>query len=173
MSATKVFSDDTIALLNARGDNATLVNGYRSVLNTSYMSVGSSDSEATVMIPDTIESVETLEFLEFRPEVAQRIYDDYQRSCNNNPERADIFYSARDSVNSIQGDAFNENDDWAGIIDRIGMSTDFKRRIMDPDPNFTRMRLTGNAKGWIIEAMTMRMEFLKSFNSLVKNRLRR
>jgi hypothetical protein len=124
------------------------------------------DSQATVAIPDHLESIETLQFLELRTETAQLVWDQFNQTKSQFPERADIFYVARDHVLSVQGDAFSENDDWSSIMDRIGLTSNYQARVMDPAYN--HMRLAGSAKHWAIEMMTMRMEFLYSIDNFIK-----
>ena len=60
-ASLKVLSMQTIQILHARGE-AGLQGGYRAVSNTSYATADSLDFEATVLIPDEINSIETLRF---------------------------------------------------------------------------------------------------------------
>jgi hypothetical protein len=129
------------------------------------------DSQATVEIPNELESVETFQFLEFRPEAAKLAFDGFLQRRSQFPDRADVLSSARDHIMSIKGDAFSQTDDWIGVMDRIGLTTGYQSRVMDPD--YSHMRLTGSAKHWAIEMVTMRFEFLSSLDTFIKNHAQR
>lgn len=73
-SSLKVLSAPTINILRARGEGIQH-GGYRAVSNTSYANADSLDSEATVMIPDELESLETLQFLRFNHTTAVIIWE--------------------------------------------------------------------------------------------------
>jgi hypothetical protein len=161
------LSEQSIQILRNRGDDARLQNGFRSVSNTSYLSEDSVDSQATVEIPDKLESVETLEFLELRPEVAQHVFNSFLQQKAEFPHWASIDGAARDHVRSIQGDAFYLHDDWSDVMSRIGLTANFQKRVMDPE--YTHMRLTGSAKHWAIEMINMRFEFLFSLDNVIKS----
>lgn len=162
------LSEQSIQILRSRGDDCPLQNGFRYVKNTSYLSQASIDSQATVAIPNELESVETLQFLELCPEAAQFVFNNFLLQKAQFPDRADILSSAIDHVESIQGDAFSEaDDDWIDVMNRIGMTSKYQIRVMDPD--FSDMRLNGSAKHWIMEMMKMRFEFLDNFDKVIKN----
>ena len=51
-------------------------------------------------------------------------------------------------------------------MNRIGLTSNYQARVMDPA--YKHMRLTGSAKHWAIEMMTMRIEFLYSLDNFIK-----
>jgi hypothetical protein len=73
-SPRRVTSDASLAILRSRGDPAPLSNGMRFIFNTSYMISVSLNSQAIVEIPDKVESVATLRFLEFDTPTAELIF---------------------------------------------------------------------------------------------------
>jgi len=124
-----------------------------------------------VAIPDELESVETFQFLELRPETARDVFNYFVQRKVEFPDWATTLGAAIDHVESIEGDAYSETDDWRGIMNAIGLTTNFQNRVMDPE--YTRMRLTGTAKFWAVEMMRMRYEFLQSLDNLITTQGRR
>ncbi|OBT60154.1 hypothetical protein VE03_10253, partial [Pseudogymnoascus sp. 23342-1-I1] len=70
MAPMTIISDGSLAILKSRGEATDLIDGVRKISNVSYMSRDSVDSQATVEIPDEIDSIKTLEFLELNAETA-------------------------------------------------------------------------------------------------------
>ena len=130
------------------------------------MSEDSIDSEATVQIPDTIESLETVKFLQLNDDAAMTIWRQFLQDRLTDPDRADLFYSARSYVRSVAGDALYYRNYWIGVMQRIGMTSLFQQRIMDEE--YAEMRLTGSCKEWILEMMVMRSEFLLNLDAVIK-----
>lgn len=162
MSSQTVLSQQALEVLRSRGDNANLSGGYRCISTTSYLSEFSFHSQEIVLIPETIESVETLCFLELRPEVAEKVYDQFQERKRTFPDRATILKSAKDYISATPADAIYEMDDWAGAIDHLGLTANFKARLLVSD--YTHMRSLGTLKHWVLEMMDMRWEFLQTLS---------
>jgi hypothetical protein len=106
--------------------------------------------------------------LSFAPEAAQLAFDYFLQRKAQFPYWANIQWAAKDHVMSIKGDADSETDDGIGVMDRIGLTADYQDRVMDS--NYNRMRLTGSAKHWAIEMMSMRFEFLSGLDGLTRSR---
>lgn len=115
----KVLSDGALQVLRARGESPVLQDGFRVVSNTSYMSEDSTDSATTVQIPDHIESLETVKFLQFNDDAAGTIWQQFLEDMLTEPDRADLFYCARSYVRGVAGDALYYGDDWIGVMQRI------------------------------------------------------
>ena len=164
-SSLKVLSLQSIQILRARGE-AGQHEGYRAISNTSYVTANSLDSEATVLIPDELESLETLRFLELNETTAGIVWQQFLERQNEFPYRASILNSAKRYVNSIQGNAITDLDDWVEIMRRIGMSSNFQARIMKND--VMEMRLSGSLKQWIYEMMEIRYDFLLTLDSVIQ-----
>jgi hypothetical protein len=130
------------------------------------MSEDSIDSATTVQIPDHIESLETVKFLQFNDDAAETIWQTFLEDMLAEPDRADLFYCARSYVRGVAGDALYYGDDWIGVMQRIGVTSLFQQRIMDEE--FVEMRLTGSCKEWILEMIKMRSEFLLSLDAVIK-----
>ena len=163
-SSLKVLSSASIELLRARGE-AQLSQGYRAVSNTSYTTASSLDSGATVFIPDELDSLETLCFLELNETTSATVWQQFLTRRAEFPDRADILNSAKRHVASIQGDAVTADDDWVGMMRRIGMSGSFQARVMGGDQD---MRLSGSLKEWITEMMNIRYDFLKALDHIIQ-----
>ena len=154
----------SIEILRARGE-AALSEGYRAVSNTSYTTSSSLDSEATVFIPDELESIETLRFLELNEPTAAVVWQEFLIRRRELPHRANILSSAKRYLTSIGSDAVTASDDWVGTMRLIGMSSNFQSRIMSGDEE---MRLSGSLKQWITEMMEIRYDFLKTLDSVIQ-----
>ena len=134
--------------------------------NTSYTTAASLDSEATVLIPDELDSLETLQFLELNETTASMVWQQFLDRQMEFPHRASVLNSAKRYVASVQGNAITDDDDWVEIMERIGLSSNFQARIMRDD--MKEMRLSGSLKHWIFEMMEIRYEFLKTLDRIVQ-----
>lgn len=67
----------------------------------------------------------------------------------------------------MAGDALSENDDWRGVMQRIGLTSNHQARVMDPA--WTAMRVNATAKETAIWMMEMRYEFLMSLDTIIQN----
>ena len=168
MERTRVISEGALTILLNRGDNSTFQNGFRTVSNTSYMSDDSLDSQRTVEIPEYLQSVESIHFLEFNEATSHKIYEDFTRAAMQDPDRAHILISAREHVRSISGNADERHGSgvWVGVLQAIGMTSNFQNRIMDPE--FEDMRKMGTAKGWVLEAIETRYVFLQQLDNIIE-----
>lgn len=166
-SSLKVLSAPTINILRARGEGIQQ-GGYRAVSNTSYATADSLDSEATVLIPDELESVETLQFLEFNHTTAAIIWEKFKNTQDQFPEWAHVLASAKSHVRGIAGhDITSENDDeWVDVMRKIGLTSNFQARIMTSQ--MKSMRLSGSLKDWIWQMFEMRYEFLLTLDNVLQ-----
>jgi hypothetical protein len=130
------------------------------------MSEDSTESATTVQIPDHIESLETVKFLQFNDGAAEAIWQQFLEDMHEEPDRADLLYCARSYVRAVAGDALYSGDDWIGVMQRIGVTRLFQQRIMDEE--FAEMRLSGSCKEWILEMVAMRSEFLLTLDAVIK-----
>lgn len=166
-SSLKVFSAPTIDILRERGEGVQH-GGCRAVSNTSYASADSLGSETTVLIPDELESLETLEFLEFNRTTAAIIWEQFKDLQNRFPEWADVLDSAKRHVRGIAGhDITSENDDvWVDVMRKIGLTSNFQARIMTS--RMRSMRLSGSLKDWLWQMFEMRYEFLLTLDNILQ-----
>jgi hypothetical protein len=168
VSSGRVFSEEALVILRSRGDNPQLVNNRRAVSNTSYISADSLDSQATVEIPDILESVETLQFLEFNLSTANFIFRNFTDIKFTDPGRAHILHSAKDHIRSTSGDALDHDSDaeWISVMQRIGLSSNYQSRIMHAE--LSDMRRMASAKEWALEMVELRYEFLLQLDAVIK-----
>jgi hypothetical protein len=166
-SSFKVLSAPTINILRARGEGSQQ-GGYRAVSNTSYATADSLDSEATVLIPDELESLETLQFLEFNHTTAVIIWERLKNLQIEFPEWANVLASAKSHVRGIAGhDITSENDDeWVDVMRKIGLTSNFQARMMTSQ--MRSMRLSGSLKDWIWQMFEMRYEFLLTLDNVLQ-----
>lgn len=163
----KVLSPEALQVLRGHDQDITISNGFRLISNSSYISNSSIDSQATVLIPDELESLETVKFLQFTDETANLIFEQYLNDLEQNPDRAHLMSTVRSYVGSIAGNATDVDGDdaWVSLFQRIGMTRLFQRNVMDPD--FGDMRAMGSLKEWVLEAAAMRFEFLRSLSHII------
>jgi hypothetical protein len=162
--STKTLSEQSLSILHKRGYDVPLQNGMRYLNNASYLTDDTND--AIIAIPDELESFATLQFLELRPETAKIVWADYARLKSTYPGRNMIFWAVRTYVMGVEGDAWEEGDDWYDAMNRIGMGDSYQARVMHD--GFKRLRLTGSAKYWALESIAMRMEFLTVLDGIIK-----
>lgn len=165
-SSLKILSVEALEVLRVRGDNPILIQGKRAVSNTSYASASSFDSQQTVLIPDELESLETLQFLEFDDQTSDLIWQAHQERVAQFPQWADLLDSAKRHIEGCVENPMYRNDDWVGGIQRLGIRSTFRDRIMDPA--YEHMRLSGSLKEWAIMMIEARYEFLVNLDDTIK-----
>ncbi|KAL9636661.1 MAG: hypothetical protein Q9164_002680 [Protoblastenia rupestris] len=163
-SSQKSLSPESMQILNAHGQGV-LQGGFRAILSTSYPPAEYLDSEVTVLIPDELDSQETLEFLELNETTASIVWQRFLERQKECPHRANVLDSAKRYIDSIQKNAIDEDDDWVEVMIRIGLSSNFQARIMGKD--MKEMRLSGSLKEWTIEMMEMRYDFLEALDGKI------
>jgi len=99
----KVLSNEALEILRSRGDTATLNAGTRAVLNTSYTPGLSLDSRETVLIPDELDSIQTLRYLELNETAAATVWGQFLHRRERSPNRANVLSSAKTYID-ITGD---------------------------------------------------------------------
>jgi hypothetical protein len=166
MAPMMIISDGSLAILKSRGEATELIDGVRKISNVSYMSRDSVDSQATVEIPDEIDSIKTLEFLELNAETAAVVYDKFLALKAEYPD-TDILRFAKRHVRSVAGDAHLLADDWSGVMQRIGLTSNYQLRVLSP--NWVHMRVNSTAKETAIWMMEMRYEFLQALDNFIES----
>jgi hypothetical protein len=129
----------------------------------------SSDSNATIEIPEYLESLESLEYLELEPWKANRIWTTYCDSFQTGGLGPYTFFDIvkRQTLRHDQEDALLETDDWVGVLSRCGVKQKFIDRIMDPD--WKNWRLSGSAKEWLRLNLEDRWSYLSHFNTVIQD----
>ncbi|MCJ1236325.1 hypothetical protein MMC14_004306 [Varicellaria rhodocarpa] len=163
----RLLSDDAIKILKTRGPDSVLRDGFRHVSNASYISDGSYDSEATVKIPEYLDSVETLEFLEFRREVAEMIFLNFQKAYEEHPSMSDFLGFICRYIRNYRNNAIGERDDWEHCLRSMGFIPSFPNRLLDLA--FISIRFSRSAKEWAIMMIEMRYQFLSALDRVVKD----
>ena len=131
-ASLKVLSEESVQILQARGE-ARLISGCRSVSNTSYFSTSSLSSQAAVLIPDELDSIETLQFLELNQETSGLVWKNFLDARSAMSHWASVLTPVKRNVTSIEGNAVTVDDDWLGIMRRIGTSSNFQTRLVRED----------------------------------------
>lgn len=72
----------------------------------------------------------------------------------------------RQILKNSPGDAVDEEDDWLGAMEDLGLTRRFQGRLMAPEAK--EMRLMASVKEWTIQMITMRCEFLESLDDVIK-----
>lgn len=164
--STKILSEESIQILKLKNDHSPIKDGFRNVSNTSYMSEDSLETQAMVEIPEFLESAETFEFLEFNEATAQSLWAHYSQMAIDYPDMFDMLQCAKYHVKNSPGDAVDEEDNWLGVMENLGLTRKFQDRLMAPEAK--EMRSMASVKEWTIQMITMRYEFLESLDDVIK-----
>lgn len=122
--------------------------------------------ESTVMVPEIMESSQTLEWLGFNHDTAQQLLQKWKNFHPDDP--SDFLTVALEHLeyHSCE-DACGDHEDWLRTFADLGIADELESAIMDPV--FKRVRLTHSAKEWISETLQGRFEFLaKTQNTSVQ-----
>ncbi|MCJ1422570.1 hypothetical protein MMC29_000450 [Sticta canariensis] len=107
---SKVLSEEAVRIPRLKNDASPVKNGFRSISDTSYMTEDLLDSEATVEIPEYLESAEPFEFLEFTKPKARSLWTHYSQMVIDYPDMFDIMQIAKYHVENSAGDAIDKGD---------------------------------------------------------------
>ena len=140
---------------------------HRRILSVSTYS-SSADSEATIELPEYLDSHETLLYCDLSPEVATIIWSAYQRQVEDfGEDQIDLLETICTFIESRPVDAFAENEGWENVLQELGANGDMSKRILDP--YWVDVRLLQSAKEWVVFIVRERLVFLESLNSLFKS----
>jgi hypothetical protein len=128
----------------------------------SFEATFTSQEAETSTVPETLESVESLEYVGFTTSMAEKIYNRYQNSPEDIPWAFFEFALAVIEDPQIE-DAESPQDDWFACMTRIGLDEDFQRAIMLEE--FADLRYTATCKFWVQDTMEMRWRFLENLMS--------
>ena len=167
MMSTKVISSEASRWLSEIGEEIVVTRGWLR-LRTSEVSSSSSDSNATIDIPQALETAETLRFLGFTSTATEAIFNRFEQACTDFPEST-ILDFAKGRVRSST-DASTTEDDWASAIDRMGINTALRDQIIDQ--RFEDLRLTKSARFWVLDTVVAKYRFLEGLDMMVLGRKR-
>ena len=165
-ASTRTISDEGLLILRARGDSASVSNGFRTISAGNYSPPGSMMEDITVTIPDYLESVETLMFLELNQKSAERVWKLYTDELEQRPDRAHLLKSAVNYVWNVSDQIIDDEDNWDAMFESIGLTKDFRDRVMAPE--WREMRLMDGVKQMTIDMMDGRYRFLEGLDSMIK-----
>ncbi len=120
----------------------------------------SSGSEASVDVPQFLESAEAMEFLGFTPEAALEIFQRFQDASTILDDDGILDY-AKGHVRSVPHVGCPE-DDWTSAMIAMGITQTLCQQILDP--RFTDLRLTQNACFWVLDTIKAKYDFLLSLD---------
>lgn len=114
---------------------------------------------ANVELPSQLESLETYEYLGFTRATAAAIWERFLTMPEDMP--AGFWDFAVFQVESPDiPDATSGCDDWDEMMVRIGIRDELRAAILLPE--FEDIRYTATCKFWVLDAMEMRFETLRS-----------
>ena len=152
-----VLSSDASSWLSENGDATEIKTGWLRV-RASRLSTSSSD-ESMVDIPTVLESYQTLRYIGFASGAATTIFETYTAE----DQSIELLEFAKGHVRSFP-DATAAMD-WSSAMDRMGINTDLRNLILDPE--YEDVRLSQTARFWVIDALTANYRSLKSLENVV------
>jgi hypothetical protein len=157
------ISESTLRWLMQHDLATTPVNGWielkRSII--SYFTASEDVvSPGILRVPEETHSAQTLVALNLSPDTARKLFACFH-DFKQHPENGgiSILDYAKDYISSIRGDAIREDDDWVGIIKRIGLSKEFRGSLLEA--NF-------DGKPWYPRKSTLKEEVLQMMDDRFK-----
>ena len=156
---TRVLSESAHRTLSEFGEDVPLHNGWQRIRCVALSeSSSSTDSDASIDIPELLESTQAMEFLGFAPEAALDIYKRFLNGSKLLPNDSILQY-AKGHVRSVPDVGLVE-DDWNSAILGMGITQSLCSQILDPE--FKDLRLTQNAQFWVLDTIEAKYIFLYS-----------
>ena len=137
--------------------------GWQTIRCVALSESSSSESEGSIEIPTVLESLETLEFLGFTLEAGKTILERFENAFNV-IEDPYLLAFIKAHVRSIP-DVGCPEDDWQAAILAMGITQTLSNKILDPE--FRNLRLTQNARYWVLDTIEAKYLFLTSLNTNV------
>ena len=137
--------------------------GWQTIRCMALSDSSSSDSEASVDVPQSLESPEAMEFLGFTHEAALEIFQRFQNASTILDDDCILEY-AKGHVRSVP-DVGCPEDDWTSAMIAMGITQALCQQILDP--RFTDLRLTQNACFWVLDTIEVKYDFLLSLDDNV------
>ena len=162
-SQTRVLRDSTRQILLELGEDVSCYGGWQRIRCTALSDSLLSDSEASFDIPQFLESAEAMEFLGFTPEAALDIFQRFQDASIFNEDDCILEY-AKGHVRSVP-DVGCPEDDWTSAIIAMGITQNLCQQVLDP--RFTDLRLTQNARFWVLDTIKAKFDFLLALDNVI------
>ena len=170
-SPRSIFNPDDLSVLESQG-TAHRLNGTvrirKWLLQSTRLTTSPSPHDEDNVwrtLPMKLHSRETYEYLGLNPTIAAMLWDSWNnlepqfKNLDERgserwevPERSFLWYAVQHISNQAERhDPASLLDNWHGTMREWGVKEDLIERIMDPE--FTQMRLMGDAKSHVIETM--------------------
>ncbi|KAK2031306.1 hypothetical protein LX32DRAFT_637298 [Colletotrichum zoysiae] len=130
---------------------------------SSYSS--SSSSEDSVDIPDDLNSKEILLFSGFDEDIADKIWRHW---CKHGDQEDYVIEEGRHYIKAkaMELDAVDDDDDWDAALKNMGISSEMRTRIMDPE--FKDIRCTRSASEWALDNLEEAFDFLAGLSRKIE-----
>lgn len=159
---TQVLDQSTYHLLSESGEYISIRDGWQTIRCVALSESSTSDSEGSVEVPTVFESLETLEFLGFKLEAGKEILARRGNALDHGEEDPCILDFAKGHIRSVP-DIGCPEDDWNSAMLAMGITQTLCDQILDPE--FSDIRLTQNARHWVIDTIAAKYFFLTSLNT--------
>ena len=104
-----------------------------------------------------------MEFLGFTAEAALDIFQRFQDVSTFNEDDCILEY-AKGHVRSVPGVGCPE-DDWTSAMIVMGITQNLCQQVLDP--RFTDLRLTQNARSWVLDTIKAKFDFLLALDNVI------
>ena len=163
LSRTRVLRDSTRQILLELGEDVPCHGGWQTIPCMVLSDSSSSDFEASVEVPQYLESVEAMEFLGFTSEAALGIFQRFEDASAVIEDECILEY-AKGQVRPVP-DVGCPEDDWTSAMIAMGITQTLCQQILDPQ--FTDLRLTQNARFWVLNTIEAKFDFLLALNGII------
>ena len=162
-SQTSVLIDSARQILLTAGEHISYRGGWQTIRSVALSDSIASDPEASVEVPQFLESAEAMEFLGFTPKAALDILQRFQDASTFIEDDCILEY-AKGHVRSVL-DVGCPEDDWTSAMIAMGITQTLCQQILDPQ--FTDLRLTQNAHFWVLDTIKAKFEFLLALDGII------
>ena len=162
-SQTSVLSDSARRILLTAGEHISYRGGWQTIRSVALSDSKASDPEASVEVPQFLESAEAMEFLGFTPKAALDILQRFQDASTFIEDDCILEY-AKGHVRSVP-DVGCPEDDWTSAMVAMGITQTLCQQILDP--RFTDLRLTQNARFWVLDTIKSKFDFLLALDNII------
>ena len=173
MDHTEVLSEKAFRRLVERGEWYRWEGGSRSgwiklrvlaVYPSHPRALSPSADDAVISVPRILQSTATLDFLGFTEAASAEIFETFQMNSKHPGYVKDMFAYARAHVNIAEYYS-RRKDDWASIIEEMGIRPAVRDQILDD--RFKELRMTESARFWVLDTIKAKYEFLMALETRI------
>lgn len=173
---TPILTDEVLAVLYHHGHRSVVTNGHWAIPIASYDPHRAPGDLSLINIPELFNSIETLRFFSLDGPTSESIWFQYCTHINETQSDlvggggVNVWHAARAYVHGFPEDAVAEEDDWKGVMKRMGMTEGFRENISSEQAKGMRSG-GGGLRRLVLCMLDLQWQFLRGLSAAILSRM--